>query len=474
MYENEIYSSSYNNSKPSADTPLGNSSVNSGSTGNNVANGGGSPYFDYTAYPTGGEARNAAPITEEKKTKKKRPGLRKVLLSAGLGLCFGLFAGAGFYAVKLGTGQFTQTESRNAQVETQNNTPINTVKVPSASLTQSSHTSYVVSGASEVVEAVMPSMVSIVNTYTVKGTTIWGQTYTRQGGGSGTGIIVAENDKELLIVSNNHVVEGAEDLEVTFIDGSTAKASIKGLDPDMDLAVVSVNLKDLSAETRGAIAIAAMGDSSTLRLAEPVIAIGNALGYGQTVTVGYVSALNREITMEDGSTGVFIQTDAAINEGNSGGALFNVNGEVVGISSAKIGGSTVDSIGFAIPISSASPIISELMERQTRTKVADSERGYLGVILQDIPEEIMKAYNMPEGVFIYDVEKGSAAEQAGIVKGDAVVKVDGVKVTSSTELQNTMQYYAAGETAVVTIKRLVNGEYVVYDLEVKLGKRPVK
>lgn len=470
MYENEIYSDSSNNQNRPTSLPLGNSSVNSGSTGNNAANGGGSPYFDYTSYPTGGDVWGAAPVKEKKRKKEKKPhyGFRKVLISAGLGLCFGLFAGAGFYAVKLGTGQLTQTVSPSELPEIKNSQPLNST----VNSTTTMPVSYVVSDATEVVEAVMPSMVSIVNTYTVKGTNIWGQSYSRQAGGSGTGIIVAENDKELLIVSNNHVVEGAEDLEVTFIDGSTAKASIKGLDADMDLAVISVNLKELSGETRGAIAIATLGDSNALKLGEPVIAIGNALGYGQSVTGGYVSALNREVTMEDGSTGIFIQTDAAINEGNSGGGLFNIKGEVIGINSSKIGGATVDSIGFAIPISSASPIIAELMERQTRVRVAESERGYLGVTLQDIPENIMKMYNMPEGVFIYDVSKNSAAEKAGILKGDAVVKVDGVQITCGTDLQNTLQYYAVGDKATVTVKRLVNGEYVAYDLEVTLGKKP--
>lgn len=439
-------------------------------------NGSGSPYFDYTTYPTG-SAVFAAEDQNRKKRKEKKPrkpmtGFGKVMFSAGIGLCFGIFAGAGFYAVKLGADRLLP-ESQE-QLESQQQPPAINATMGNNVALQPSQLTYVTNDASDVVESVMPAMVTIVNTYTVTGTSIWGQTYSQQQQGGGTGIIVAENDNELLIVSNNHVVEGADDLEVTFSDGSTAKASIKGLDSDMDLAVIAVNLKDLSSETRGAIAIATLGDSSTLKMGNPVIIIGNALGYGQSVTTGCISALDREMTMEDGTVGTFIQTDAAVNQGNSGGALLNIKGEVIGIISSKIGGSKVDNVGFAIPISSASPIIAELMERQTRTKVPESDKGYLGIemLTQEVPEEIMTLYGMPQGVYIAKVQEGCAAEKAGIIQRDVVVKIDGVKVTSRTELQKEMEYHAAGDTIKVTIKRLENGEYVTYDLDVTLGKRP--
>lgn len=480
MYENEIYSSSYDNNNP-------NGGDGNGGNANTGSNNSGSPYFDYTtyaAYPTD----SALPVTENKKKKKeKKPqkpmtGFRKVILSAGLGLCFGLFAGAGFYAVNYCTDHFFQmedSESRNDQVQQPPISPTlgNNVALGNSdnvALTQTNQPTYVTNDASDVVADVMPAMVTILNTYTVTGTSIWGQTYSQQQQGGGSGIIVAESDSELLIVTNNHVVEGADDLQVTFSDESTAKASIKGLDSDMDLAVIAVNLKDISAETRGAISIATLGDSSTLKMGEPVIAIGNALGYGLSVSGGMVSALDREMTMEDGSVGIFIQTDAAINEGNSGGALLNIRGEVVGINSAKIGGSKVDNMGFAIPISSASPIIAELMERKTRIKVADSDKGYLGIemLAQEVPADILALYGMPQGVYIANVQEGCAAEKAGILQRDIVVKIDGVKVTSRTELQKEMEYHAAGETVVVTIERLENGKYVSYDLNVTLGKKP--
>lgn len=488
MYENEIYSSSYNNNNYNGGN--GSNAGDGNSTGNNNNNNGsGSPYFDYTTYPTNSAVFATEEKLKDKRRKEKKPkkpmtGFGKVALSAGLGLCFGLFAGAGFYGIKLGVDHFLQTENSNSQ-DTQIQKPainamlnsdalISAMLGDNVALPQSDRLTYVASDVTEVVENVMPAMVTIVNTYTATGTTIWGHTYSEQRQGGGSGIIVAENDSELLIVTNNHVVEGADDLQVTFSDSNTAKASIKGLDSDMDLAVIAVNLKDISAETRGAITIATLGDSSTLKLGEPVIAIGNALGYGQSVTTGIVSALNREMTMDDGSVGVFVQTDAAINEGNSGGALLNVKGEVIGINSSKIGGSRVDNMGFAIPISSASPIIAELMERQTKVKVADSEKGYLGIemLAQEVPAEILALYGMPQGVYIDKVQEGCAAEKAGIIQRDIVVKIDGTKITSRAELQKEMEYHAAGETIVVTVERLENGKYVTYDIEVTLGKRP--
>ena len=319
----------------------------------------------------------------------------------------------------------------------------------------------------------MPAMVSIVSNYVTTGMNFWGQTHSQQATGSGSGIIVGETDDELLIVTNNHVVEDSTGLQVTFIDESTAEAVIKGTDADMDLAVIAVPIRSLSEDTQNAITIAKLGDSDNLKLGEPVVAIGNALGYGQSVTNGIVSALNREMTTEDGSTGTYIQTNAAINHGNSGGALLNINGEVIGINAARIDGSSVEGMGYAIPISSASPIIAELMERQTRTeKIAEDEMGYLGIYMQAVTDEYASLFDMPKGVFVKEVTEGSAAEAAGILKGDIIVKFDGQRITSATDLQQTLQYYKAGETTIVTVKRSVNGEYQAMDLEITLGKRP--
>ena len=330
---------------------------------------------------------------------------------------------------------------------------------------------YVESDVSDVVEKVMPAMVSIVNNFT-ETANVFGQQYTQEEAASGSGIIVGKTDDELLIVSNNHVVESADTLTVTFIDGSEAQAQVKGLDSDMDLAVIAVSLNDLSDDTKNAITVATLGSSDDLKLGEPVIAIGNALGYGQSVTNGIVSALNREITLENGATGTFIQTNAAINPGNSGGALLNMNGEVIGINSNKIGGTAVEGMGYAIPITSASPIIADLMERQTRTKVAEDEVGYIGISPQEVTSQISQMYNMPEGIYVVSVEEGSAAANAGIMKGDIITKFDGSSISSYSDLQKMLQYYAAGDSVTITVQRPQNGEYVSIELNLTLGSRP--
>lgn len=441
MYENEIYS--------------------------NSETGGYTTYQTNGAFYGGGRNDNAG----NKDSKKKTNVFRKIVLSMTLGLLFGVFAGAGFYAVQMGAGRLLQAEGREVLLQESDEGP---ATIPGEQLSNMSvnNITYVNSDISDVVEEVMPAMVSIVNNYTETGRTFFGQSYTQPAAASGSGIIVAENESELLIVSNNHVVENADALEVTFIDGTVAAARIKGLDADMDLAVIAVSLEDISQETKNAITIATLGDSDSLRLGTPVIAIGNALGYGQSVTNGIISALNREVTMDDGSVGVFIQTNAAINPGNSGGALLNINGEVIGINSNKIASSYVEGMGYAIPISSASPIIADLLERQTRTdKVAEEERGYIGVQLQDVTDQYSQLYDIPQGVFVYSVEDGSAGQRAGIQKGDIIVKFDGQKITSSSNLQNVLQYYKTGETATITVKRFVNGEYETYDLEITLGSR---
>lgn len=421
----------------------------------------------YTTYQMGGTTGNSN-NTEPKKTKKQGGYFRKAMVSVSLGLFFGLFAGVGFYAVQQGTGMLT-TGTDTAVVD----------EIASEATTESTQSSaqlatnvtYVESDVSDVVEKVMPAMVSIVNNFT-ETANVFGQQYTQEEAASGSGIIVGKTDDELLIVSNNHVVESADTLTVTFIDGSEAQAQIKGLDSDMDLAVIAVSLNDLSDDTKNAITVATLGSSDDLKLGEPVIAIGNALGYGQSVTNGIVSALNREITLENGSTGTFIQTNAAINPGNSGGALLNMNGEVIGINSNKIGGTTVEGMGYAIPITSASPIIADLMERQTRTKVAEDEVGYIGISLQEVTSQISQMYNMPEGIYVVSVEEGSAAANAGIMKGDIITKFDGSSISSYSDLQKTLQYYAAGDSATITVQRPQNGEYVSIELNLTLGSRP--
>lgn len=455
MYENDNFSGYETGNENTTGTFSGVSAAES-------ANG-------YTTYQMGGSTGSN---TEPKKTKKHGGYFRKAMVSVSLGLFFGLFAGIGFYAVQQGTGMLkTGTDTAVVDEIAAEATTESTQSSTQGSVQSATNVTYVESDVSDVVEKVMPAMVSIVNNFT-ETANVFGQQYTQEEAASGSGIIVGKTDDELLIVSNNHVVESADTLTVTFIDGSEAQAQVKGLDSDMDLAVIAVSLNDLSDDTKNAITVATLGSSDDLKLGEPVIAIGNALGYGQSVTNGIVSALNREITLENGFTGTFIQTNAAINPGNSGGALLNMNGEVIGINSNKIGGTTVEGMGYAIPITSASPIIADLMERQTRTKVAEDEVGYIGISLQEVTSQISQMYNMPEGIYVVSVEEGSAAANAGIMKGDIITKFDGSSISSYSDLQKILQYYAAGDSATITVQRPQNGEYVSVELNLTLGSRP--
>lgn len=410
----------------------------------------------------------------EKKKKKEKGGfLKKMLLSVSLGLFFGLFAGIGFCAVWQGMGMMQQSQDEEVETKVEEALADSVVfdETGDVAVANTSTINMVETDITDMVEEVMPAMVSIVNNYT-ETLNFWGQTYTQETPSSGSGIILAMNDTELLIASNYHVIEDATRLEVTFIDGSTAEAKIKGTDSDMDLAVIAISMETLSEETKEAISVATLGDSDELRLGEPVVAIGNALGYGQSVTNGIVSALNREIELGDGSKGTFIQTNAEINPGNSGGALLNIKGEVIGINSNKIGGDAIEGMGYAIPITSANPIIADLMERQTRDKVADGESGYIGITLQEVTQQISQMYNMPVGIYVYSTEEGSAAEKAGLLPGDIIVKFDGEKITSYEDLQDILQYYAAGTTAKITIMRPEQGAYVEYEFDITLGSRP--
>ena len=311
-----------------------------------------------------------------------------------------------------------------------------------------------ITDVSDVVENVMPSVVSIENNYIYSDIDFWGRTYEEEAEASGSGIIIGENDTELIIATNNHVIENAEELKVIFIDGSEATANIKGADADNDIAVIAVKWDELDEKTRDVITIASIGNSDDLRVGEPAIAIGNALGYGQSVTTGVISALDRklEIAPDKFSEG-FIQTDAAINPGNSGGALLNVKGEVVGINSNKIGGSAVEGMGYAIPVSRALPIIDDLKTKKTKSEVAGEDKGYLGISGQAVSDEMVQVYGFPQGVFVYEVYEGTGADLGGMRKGDIITKLEGTTVKTMQALQDNLIYYEAGEKVEVTVAR---------------------
>lgn len=324
----------------------------------------------------------------------------------------------------------------------------------------------------------MPSVVSITNMGTTEFRTFFG-TYEQESQSSGSGIIIGRNDSEIVIVTNNHVVSNAKEISVYFnSDGQDADednvipAKIKGTDPAKDLAVIAVQVNDIPKETLDMIRIASIGDSSTLQVGEPVVAIGNAYGYGLSVTSGIVSALNREVSVTSGGqtiTNRLIQTDAAINPGNSGGALLNSRGELIGINSVKFISEDVEGMGYAIPISDVESIIGDLMNKVTRDEVRDTDRGYLGITGVDVTSDASSNYGMPEGVYVNVVTEGGAADQAGLKKGDIITKLDGTRITGYAQLGDTLKYYASGETISITIQRLEDAQYVEKVLDITLS-----
>ena len=441
------------------------------------------------------------------KQKKQSGGFgKKVLAGLCCGLVFGVFAGIGFQAVDAAHDGFTRAKSAfsammgnssqdSALAEASGSgDAAEDVLLPDSSsdaaeassgsikqtldnLTPQTQTEAVVTDVTQVVKAVMPSVVSVSNTYVQRGT-FFGQEYSSEAVSSGSGIIVGENDSELLIVTNYHVVESADTLSVQFVDEEQVQAQIKGTDADKDLAVLAVQLSDIKEDTLNQISIASLGSSDDLTVGEPVIAIGNALGYGQSVTTGVVSALNRPIavTSQEGQTGdsqinTFIQTDAAINPGNSGGALLNTKGEVIGINSNKIGGSTVVGMGYAIPISDAMPIIEELMQKETRLKVDEANKGVLGITGVNVEAQYSEVYGIPMGFYVSSVTDNSGAAAAGLVRGDIITAINGETVETMEELKEEMNYYKAGDVVTLTIMQGSPTGYQSKDVQVTLGKQ---
>lgn len=391
------------------------------------------------------------------KPKKKFP--KKAIAVAGFAVMFGVIGGLTFQGTNYITGKLlgtTSTKEETKSTKTVANTQLTTSKTA------------VSSDVSDIVDATLPSIVSITNMSVQQVQDFFGGIRQQESKSAGSGIIISQNDTELLIVTNNHVVEGSETLTVTFVDETSVEALIKGTDSARDLAVVAVPLEKIPDETMNAIKLATLCDSDGIKVGEPAIAIGNALGYGQSVTMGIVSATERTISGYDGT---YIQTDAAINPGNSGGALLNINGEVIGINSAKINASEVEGMGFAIPISDTTDIIENLMNKETRSKVSEAERGYLGIKGYDVTEEGAQMYNMPTGVFIAEVIDGGGAKDAGLTKGMIITEFDGSSVDDMETLKGLLEYYKVGEE--VSVKVQVpekNGEYTEQEVTVKLGK----
>lgn len=414
------------------------------------------------------------PQPEAAQTKKKKD--RKVKKPMSLGKKWGMVISmAAVFGIVAG-GVITGTTILGAQLTgsgTQSTVTIPTTATNTTAAQSSGSTS---SGMSvkDVASSAMPSLVAISTTTVEEVQTFFG-TASQEVPASGTGVIVGQNDEELLIATNNHVVSGATQLSVSFIDDTTIEGQIKGTDETNDLAVVAVKLSDIPDDTQSQIKIATMGDSDALEVGDQVVAIGNALGSGQSVTSGYVSALDRDVTSTDETTGQettsegLIQTDAAINPGNSGGALLNMSGELIGINEAKYSSTDVEGMGFAIPIAKAEPILENLMSLTTRYKVDDSDASYIGITMKDVESNVSEAYGIPAGVRVESVVEGSPADEAGIKVGDILTGFDGRTVSNSTGLQEILSYYAAGETVDITVQRADDGEYKEKTLTITLG-----
>ena len=415
----------------------------------------------YTYYKPEPDDMNG--MNEETPKQKKNRKVPKPVKLVCAGVAFGLVASVTFQTGNyVGTKVFGTTTTNGKIAKTAQT-------VDGAKLTTSS-SSTGTSDIASIAKNAMPSIVSITNMSVQEVQSFFGGTQQQESTSVGSGIIIGQTDSELLILTNNHVVEGNEKLTVSFVDNESVEANVKGTDSTKDLAVVAVKISDVKDSTMDEIAVATMGDSSKLEVGEQVVAIGNALGYGQSVTSGIVSATERTLDGYEGGT--LIQTDAAINPGNSGGALLNSNGEVIGINTAKVATDSVEGMGYAIPISDASDTIQNLMNQETKTKVSEAEQGYLGIQGVDVSDESAKMYNMPTGVYISDVVKNGGAQQAGLTKGSVITGLEGTTISDMNSLKEQLQYYRVGDKVKVTVQVPGNnGEYTEKTVEVTLGSK---
>ncbi|MDD3368551.1 MAG: trypsin-like peptidase domain-containing protein [Lachnospiraceae bacterium] len=420
------------------------------------------------------QAEGTASGTAQNK-KKKGGTFRKIRNTVAYGLVFGLTAGGVFTATSVAGVNYFMPAAQNTADSTEeagtagNSTAATTTTAINAAYSDGTDgAAYTVS---EIASNCMPSIVSITNKGVAE-VQSWFGTMQQESTSAGSGIIVSQNDTELLIATNNHVVADAEELSVCFNDSEDQvySAYVKGTDSANDLAIVGIKLSDIPSEVMSTVKIAALGDSNALQIGDQVVAIGNALGYGQSVTSGYVSALDRAVTIEN-MTASLIQTDAAINPGNSGGALFNMKGEVIGINSAKFASSQVEGMGYAIPISTAQPILTELESRETRDKVEIAEQGSLGITCMTVASEAATTYGIPQGVYVTSVTEGSAADKAGLVQGDVITKFDGQETLNTDDLIGMLEYYSAGETVEMTVQRMASGGYDEQTINITLQQK---
>lgn len=419
------------------------------------------------------EGRNEETGRKNSRARRKGSAFKRVVGISAAALLFGTVAGGTMFGVNNLATNLIQTEEETV-AHSKKASEVSTVELKEAStaVTTANSSSATVADVSPIVESAMPSVVAIKGTTSVEAYSWFGEDQSYDAASSGSGIIIGKNDTELLIVTNNHVVEDTKDLSVVFIDNEEVKAAIKGRDSDNDIAIIAVKLADIKPETIEKIAVAQMGDSDELKVGQGVVAIGNALGYGQSVTVGYVSAVDREVTTKDSSIKNLLQTDAAINPGNSGGALLNMSGEVIGINTAKYASTEVEGMGYAIPISKVKDIIADLSSKETRSdKVDEAKQGYLGIQGKNIGEEVAEAYDMPRGVYVYKIVENSSAANSDLREKDIITKIDAQSVKSMEDLKDILSYYKSGEKIKLTVQRLNDSTYEEKEIEITLSDR---
>ena len=417
--------------------------------------------------------QNEAAKQETVKSRKKGSTFKRIVGISAAALLFGTIAGGTMFGVNNLATSLMETEEESTELS-KKVPEVSSVELKEAStaVTTANNSSSALADVSPIAESAMPSVVAIKGTTSVETYSWFGEGQTYDTPSSGSGIIIGKNDTELLVVTNNHVVEDTKDLSVVFIDNEEVKASVKGRDSENDIAIIAVKLEDIKSETLEKIAVARMGDSDELKVGQGVVAIGNALGYGQSVTVGYVSAIDREVTTKDSSIKNLLQTDAAINPGNSGGALLNMSGEVIGINTAKYASTEVEGMGYAIPISKVKDIISELSSKETRSdKVDENSQGYLGIQGKNIGEDVAEAYDMPRGIYVYKIVENSLAADSDLREKDIITKVDSQSVKNMEELKDILSYYKSGEKVKLTVQRLKDSEYEEKEIEITLSDR---
>lgn len=476
----KINSEDYNSSYSSSDS-YNNADSNSTASGDyNNTNNFGSQTYQYNQY-SAGEQTQESPKEAKKRAKKLKKQQRKAgrkntpAKVAAVAACIVAVAAVSVASTYVSLRVFDKKGSDDVLIQSTNTGNYNkgAEDINKMTSTSTGNSTVVTTDVSSMVSEVMPCVVTISNVGTESYSTFFGQSQTYEYTSSGSGIIVGKNDSELLIVTNAHVISGADTINVKFVDGKEYVANVKGSDSKIDIAVIAISLNDVDSDTKEKIKIATLGNSDNLTVGEPAIAIGNAMGYGQSVTTGVISAVNREVTV-DNVTSTLIQTDAAINPGNSGGALLNLAGEVIGINSVKYTSTEVEGMGYAIPISDVADVINEMMNNETKKKVDSENSGYLGIKAMEITSSVASQYNMPEGIYVADVDKDGAADKAGIDKGDIITKIGGVTVSSADELTSELEYYEAGSEVEIVVQKQVKNSYGYEEktLKVTLDKRP--